>query len=228
MHEARKTKKIRSDDFELKYLQGRVLDVGAGPDKLCDWAESFDKIHGDANNIGQYFAPESFDTIHSSHCLEHLHDPQATLRQFYQLLKPNGYIISVVPDEDTYECGYFPSLFNPEHQWTFRNHHNPSWSPKSLNIRECHENLPNGAVISCQYQCDGFDLKLVVRGIEHARAKNQVKWLHNFYNDAMRTMGYNPIFIDCINRNLWRLGLITDQTMGSALAQIEVIYQKYP
>ena len=43
MKEASKTKEIRAKDFEQRYLQGRVLDIGAGTDPVCAMAVVFDQ-----------------------------------------------------------------------------------------------------------------------------------------------------------------------------------------
>ena len=40
----------------------------------------------------------------------------------------------VVPDEDMYEQGVFPSTWNNDHKWTFTTCKQESWSPKSINF----------------------------------------------------------------------------------------------
>jgi len=54
MDEALKTRGVRSQDFYQKYLSGRVIDIGAGKDLVCDHAEGFDVEDGDANCITKY------------------------------------------------------------------------------------------------------------------------------------------------------------------------------
>ena len=129
MDEASKTRRVRGPDFERQYLSGKVIDIGAGTDPVCPWAEIFDVAEGDANFITRYRAPETYDTVHSSHCLEHLHDPKQALRQWWQLVRPGGYLVLVVPHEDLYEQGFWPSIFNPDHKATFRLDGTASWSP---------------------------------------------------------------------------------------------------
>jgi SAM-dependent methyltransferase len=72
--------------------------------------------------------------VHSSHCLEHLHDPSEGLKNWLRVVKPAGYVIVIVPDEDLYEQGQFPSTFNRDHKWTFTIHKQASWSQKSINL----------------------------------------------------------------------------------------------
>jgi SAM-dependent methyltransferase len=75
-----------------------------------------------------------YDFVHSSHCLEHLHDPIIGLRNWFRVLKPGGHLIVMVPDEDLYEMGFFPSRVNGDHKWTFSMWKEASWSPRSINV----------------------------------------------------------------------------------------------
>ncbi|MBK8741304.1 MAG: class I SAM-dependent methyltransferase [Betaproteobacteria bacterium] len=120
MDEARKTNALRGAAFAAQYLDGRVIDIGAGRDLVSANAERFDIDDGDANFISRFRPAGAYDAVHSSHCLEHMHDPPAALAEWWSLLKPGGYLILVVPDEDLYEQGIWPSIFNRDHKATFR------------------------------------------------------------------------------------------------------------
>src|ERR1035437_3135111 len=160
MDEASKTNKLRGADFAQRYLQGRVLDIGAGKDAVCGWAEVFDQQHGDANHIEEYFPSQSFDAVHSSHCLEHMHHPVAALAGWRSLVKPGGYLILVVPDEDLYEQGIWPSFFNSDHKATFRLDRATSWSPVSHELRVLCESLIGAEIITAEIHSQGYDLSL--------------------------------------------------------------------
>jgi SAM-dependent methyltransferase len=151
-HETAKANNYRRkhDPFFQRIFRGKALDIGAGSDLLtrqghfpdCQ-CESFDLGDGNAEEILRYKQPQSYDLVYSSHCLEDLRDPGEALRQWYQLVKPGGFLVVVVPDEDLYEQGVFPSRFNPAHKWTFSIYkmQGESWSPRHINlfdlIREC-------------------------------------------------------------------------------------------
>ncbi|NCY22868.1 class I SAM-dependent methyltransferase, partial [bacterium] len=103
MNEATKSK-AHWGDLEFGILRGKGIDIGCGADPVTQDAQRFDLQHGDANKITQH-VKEQFDFVFSSHCLEHMHDPQDALREWFQLVKPGGHLFFIVPDEDLYEQG---------------------------------------------------------------------------------------------------------------------------
>ena len=136
MFESSKTRLVRGPGFDETYFAGTVLDIGSGNDVVVPHAEGFDKQHGDANAILNYLKPVSYDTVTSSHCLEHMQNPEQAIQDWWQLVKPGGYLITVVPHEDLYEQGQWPSRFNSDHKATFRLNRSSSWSPCSIDIYE--------------------------------------------------------------------------------------------
>src|SRR5690606_28364016 len=94
---------------------------------------TWDLEDGDAQFL-HGVADDSFDFVHSSHCLEHLEDPVQGLSNWMRVLRPGGHLVVTVPDEDLYEQGRFPSTFNRDHKWSFTVWKARSWSPRSLNV----------------------------------------------------------------------------------------------
>src|SRR5207248_8033308 len=129
MDEASKTRKIRGPEFERQYFSGKVIDSGSGKDLVTPQAEPFDKQHGDANHVLQYLKAGTYDCVHSAHCLEHMFHPNETLQEWWGLVRPGGHLIVVVPHEDLYEQGIWPSIFNLDHKATFRLDKEETWSP---------------------------------------------------------------------------------------------------
>jgi SAM-dependent methyltransferase len=128
--------------FAVRYFVGDGIDIGGGADPLALYRELFPAIasvrhwdlpDGDAQLMAGV-PDNSFDFVHSSHCLEHLNDPMAGLVNWLRILKPGGHLIVLVPDEDLYEQGQFPSRRNPDHKFTFTIHKTSSWSKSSLNL----------------------------------------------------------------------------------------------
>jgi len=59
---------------------------------------------------------ESFDYIYSSHTLEHVIDAGESLKNWWRVLKPGGYLLLYIPHRDLYEKKKkLPSRFNPNH-----------------------------------------------------------------------------------------------------------------
>jgi ubiquinone/menaquinone biosynthesis C-methylase UbiE len=88
---------------------------------------------GDAQ-LMEGVADNSLDFVHSSHCLEHMKDPHAALENWLRILKPGGYLVCIIPEEDMYEMGVFPSMWNEDHKCTFAVHKTESWSSGSINV----------------------------------------------------------------------------------------------
>lgn len=135
-------RRVHDSRFATRYFVGQGVDIGAGPDPLSQYAEQFpgmrscrvwDLADGDAQKM-QSAADQSFDFVHSSHCLEHMHDPMEAMANWIRVVKPGGHLVIMVPDEDLYEQGVFPSTFNGDHKWTFTTHKKHSWSPRSVNV----------------------------------------------------------------------------------------------
>ncbi|HUW88533.1 MAG TPA: class I SAM-dependent methyltransferase [Candidatus Paceibacterota bacterium] len=155
--EASKTLSLYST-LLMPFLQGKILDIGAGIDPITKDAVIFDKEQGDAQVLDQYFPSGSFDTVFSSHCLEHMVNPGDAIKSWFSLVKPGGFLITIVPDEDLYEQGHFPSIFNSDHKATFTLSKSHSWSPVSYNCLDLANKL-NGKLVYSALQSDNYDLR---------------------------------------------------------------------
>jgi SAM-dependent methyltransferase len=135
-------RRSRDPEFANRYLVGRGIDVGAGADGIGTHHDVFPRMgkirHWDMDDgDGQVLAgiPDcEFDFVHSSHSLEHMADPVAAMRRWLDVTVFGGHVIVLVPDEDMYEQGVWPSTFNPDHKWTFTAWKRASWSPQSINV----------------------------------------------------------------------------------------------
>jgi predicted SAM-dependent methyltransferase len=123
--ETTKAMKRRNADtaFDWKSVfAGHGLDVGSGDDPLPG-AVPLDQCVGDqldANLLTPHFGRDTFDYIHASQLLEHLEWPMKSLRDWSEILKPEGYIVFTVPDFVLYEKAQWPSNYNSDHKtaWT--------------------------------------------------------------------------------------------------------------
>ena len=148
-------RRMADSNFMNRYFSGNGIDIGGAPDPLFLYSELFPKISevrtwdlgdGDATFM-EGVENDTYDFVHSSHCLEHLKNPEAGLKNWFRILKPNGYLIVTVPDEDLYEQGVFPSTFNTDHKCTFTISKKESWSTNSINIFDILPSLGEAAEV---------------------------------------------------------------------------------
>jgi SAM-dependent methyltransferase len=146
MHECQKSVQRRLYDpaFHQFYFVGDGIDIGGGYDGLDNYAKLFPRIRsvrnwdvkdGDAQLMAG--VPDAlYDFVHSSHCLEHMRDPYEALKNWWRILKPGGHLVVMVPDEDLYEQGVWPSTFNGDHKRTFTiwKGEAGSWSDASIGV----------------------------------------------------------------------------------------------
>lgn len=127
--EQSKSAKRRFNDgkFHNQYFIGCGIDIGAGKDSLAQYkhvfrgitkVDTWDKPQGDAQLMNGVL-DNTYDFVHSSHCLEHMENPYVALRNWIRILKPGGFLITTVPEEYLYEHGKWPSRFNGDHKWNF-------------------------------------------------------------------------------------------------------------
>src|SRR5258706_268998 len=135
-------RRLADASFATRYFVGSGLDVGGKPDPLALYVELFPRVSSvrtwDWEDGDEQFLAgvedASYDFVHSSHCLEHLVDPRAGIANWFRVLRPGGHLVVIVPDEDLYEQGVFPSIRNRDHKHTFTIWKPESWSPASINL----------------------------------------------------------------------------------------------
>jgi SAM-dependent methyltransferase len=207
---------------EKEATRGQGIDIGCGPDPVTPGARRFDLEHGDANVVSQH-VKEQFDFVYSSHCLEHMHRPKATILDWWKLVKPGGHLFILVPDEDLYEQGVFPSRFNDDHKATFTISKAKSWSPLSINVLDLANSLPGGKIVSLQLQDRGYDRTLLTHG--KLRSNFVIRMIAKTSGILKKFMGQDA------RAGLQRLLVAyfpTDQTSSAqnAQAQIQLIVKK--
>jgi SAM-dependent methyltransferase len=187
-------RRVKEGYFD-KFLVGSGIDIGCGPDILCSpythvvvpklafankepsledspvyeqkvfSVRGWDQKDGDAQYMNGV-EDESYDFVYSSHCLEHMVDPSVALRNWWRILKRGGHLVVIVPDEDLYEQGVWPSRGNGDHKTTWTRYKGPgeSWSPVSRSLLQECQQLPNARIISCRQMDINYDYELAAKG----------------------------------------------------------------
>jgi SAM-dependent methyltransferase len=226
MNESSKTRRIRGTEFNQRYLDGKsVIDIGCGTDMVVPWATPFDVVDGDANRLDEYFEPGSFDVVYSSHCLEHMSQPHEVLPRWWRLVKPGGVLITVVPDEELYEQGLWPSQFNRDHKWAFTLDAHRLWGNHVIELRNLHLSLPGAQLLDLQKHDAGYRYDIARSTRENLSRENTGR----YYAARVwaRRLGLGWLGLE---RRGWpwlaRRGIPIDQTSGEAMAQLQIIVRK--
>lgn len=113
-----------------QYLRGRGLDIGAGDFRVLPHVITVDNMNhaqfgfvqkpdvvAEASDLSM-FASQSMDFVYSSHTLEHIVDTDAALKEWWRVLKPNGFLVLYLPHKNLYpNIGEVGS--NPDHKHDF-------------------------------------------------------------------------------------------------------------
>ena len=221
MKEASKTLTLLSD-AERALLAGRGIDIGCGDDPILPGFQPFDRAQGDAGRITACLdGLGAYNTVFSSHCLEHLADPAAALAEWWRLLRPGGILMLVVPDHDLYEQGYWPSLFNADHRCSFTLAA-AGRAPTIHDLRALLEALPGARIEALRLQDEGYRRdRLSARRWPRAPARlaNRLR---------LRLARHLPATLPVVDALYALLGLPIDQTCRGAAAQILAIARKAP
>lgn len=148
------------EGFYTKYIDNRlVIDIGAGHAPISPTAEVWDHSRGDSDCTFMAGVPDKkFDTVYSSHVLEHLDEPETALVHWFRILKPNGHLIVSVPDEDLYEQEVWPPIFNPDHRFSYTGYKSKSWNGEdSKNLIDLITKLEGVKLISLRIVDTNYD-----------------------------------------------------------------------
>lgn len=116
----------------VQYCQGRGLDIGCGRrkcwpsmigvDNLKDYGGLKNKpvdvdVIAESENLSM-FTDDSMDFVFSSHNLEHMVDYKAVLKEWWRVIKPDGYLVLYLPHANFYPRMGQPGS-NPDHKHDF-------------------------------------------------------------------------------------------------------------
>lgn len=119
------------------------------------------------------FPDESVDTVYSSHMLEHAADFRETIQDWHRVVKPGGFIVSVVPHQFLYEKKHsLPSSWNADHKRFYTpasllSEFEKSLRPNTYRVRHLRDN-DEGYTYGIgpeSHSGGGYEIELVVQKI---------------------------------------------------------------
>lgn len=157
--ESRRTYQAKLDSgFFTKYMSGLGAEIGyagyvPGVVPILEGCDGYDLNTPGYDGKTIPIAGSHYDYVYSSHALEHIADYKQAIREWLRVVKPGGYIVTVVPHRDLYEKKMeLPSQFNGDHRRYY--------TPASL-LNEFEESLPVNSfrVRHMQDNDEGHDYK---------------------------------------------------------------------
>jgi len=156
-----KERRLKEGWFEKYAPVDKVgIDIGSSDDTIHPTFRRWDIDLGDTD--GTYLAgiePESFYTVYASHILEHIKYPRAAIRRWYEVLKPSGHLIILVPHRDLYEQKIeLPSQWNGNHEhfWLPDEEDKSSFATLSLK-KEVLKVIPDADIVSLRVLDEGYE-----------------------------------------------------------------------
>ncbi len=147
----------RREGFYEKYFVGSGIDIGCGNETITPDARGWDIAKGDTDaTLMKGVDDETYDFVYASHVLEHIAEPHFALQNWWRILKPGGHMVIAVPDEDLYEQGLWPSMFNPDHRHAFTASKDVN-AEHSLNLIDLITRLESRKLISLRICDNGYE-----------------------------------------------------------------------
>jgi SAM-dependent methyltransferase len=172
-----------SNGFFSNYMAGEVIiDVGyrgqyddAVP--IFPHAVGVDLDFPGYDGLRLPFADACVDTVYCSHMLEHTADYRTTIRDWHRVVRPDGFIVCVVPHQFLYEKKRaLPSRWNADHKRFYTpasllREFEESLEPNTYRIRHLRDNDENYSygVGPEAHAGGGYEIELVVQKIERPK-----------------------------------------------------------
>ena len=143
-----------------QHIKAPCIDLGCGRDPLLAPfpVRRWDIILGDGDAQKLEGVPDnSYQTVYASHLLEHVVDPVAAVRRWYEILAPGGKLIICVPSRRLYEKKNAPpSRWNSDHK-TFWELEDGGPETTTYGLRNCVlRGTLTGEIISLRVLDEGY------------------------------------------------------------------------
>ncbi|WP_066740586.1 methyltransferase domain-containing protein [Cupriavidus sp. D384] len=199
--------------FVQHYFAGVGLDIGVRESDLGASRSLFPRVtrvvpwHGDVAAVPGV-EERAFDFVNAGQCLQNVVNPTRTLARWLDLLKPGGYLVLTVPDEDLEEEGKWPSQIDPSRRASFTVCKPASTLPASVNVLDMVRSV--AAIAACErisvvrdHHVDNGGARdasgsLAERAIEVVLRKRQVPTPDEFFLVAGRAQNAQACLRECL------------------------------
>jgi SAM-dependent methyltransferase len=156
-------------------FKGNGLHISPGNDPLkkihypmCSNIETVDiseaRIGGD--KLTENLKEKTFDFVYATNITVYEEDPVDVINHWLKFVKSKGHLIITAPDEDLYEQGNFPSVFNNTHKKTFSIYKESSWSGKHYNFLDIIQKINTACCRKIELIDSNYDYSLIGKGVD--------------------------------------------------------------
>ena len=177
MYENTKAAFLRRSNNRLftSVFKGNGLHISPGHDPLkklhyplCENIEFVDsqdtKIETD--KLTEQLKNKQFDFVYATNLAVYEDEPLAVVNHWLNFVASKGHLIFTVSDEDLYEQGNFPSIFNNSHKKTFSIYKQLSWSGRHYNILDIIQKINNATCRKIELVDSNYDYSLYGKGVD--------------------------------------------------------------
>lgn len=154
-------------------FKGTGLHINPGEDPikknnfpLVDKVETLNLSNFDLKDDGIEELKTSFDFVLFTSLVGYEQEPEEVINHILKVVKSKGHLIITVPDEDLYEQGNFPSLFNRGHLKTFSVYKHESWSGKHYNMIDVVEKIETASCRKIELVDTNYNYSLIGTGVD--------------------------------------------------------------
>jgi len=109
---------------------------------------------------------KQFDFVYATNLAFYEDEPIEVIKHWLQFVASKGHLVFTVSDEDLYEQGNFPSIFNNSHKKTFSIYKQLSWSGKHYNLLDIIQKLNNVTCRKIELVDSNYDYSLYGKGVD--------------------------------------------------------------
>lgn len=120
----------------------------------------------ETDNLKTQIGDKQYDFVYATNLACYENEPVDVLNHWLQFVASKGHLVISVQDEDLYEQGNFPSIFNNTHKKTFSIYKQLSWSGKHYNFLDIIKKINNVTCRKIELIDSNYDYSLYGKGVD--------------------------------------------------------------
>jgi len=120
----------------------------------------------ETDTLKEQLSNREFDFVYATNLAFYEDEPINVINHWLNFVNSKGHLVLTVSDEDLYEQGNFPSIFNNSHKKTFSIYKQMSWSGRHYNLLDIIQKLNNVTCRKIELIDSNYDYSLYGKGVD--------------------------------------------------------------